>query len=127
MRQQFPHAAVRLSRQTLEHILQVREGLVAIEPRGLDQAHDGGGALPRAQAVGEQPVLAPQRNWPVLVLDPVVVDGEAPVVDVVRKRDPALEAVVDGAGDARAVVDLGASLREPSMQAFEDGAGFPFP
>ncbi len=58
MRQQLPNPAVGLSRQPFEHILQVREGLVAIQSRGLDQAHDGSRALARPQAAREQPVLA---------------------------------------------------------------------
>ena len=58
MRQQFANPAVGLARQSFEHILQVREGLVAIQSRGLDQAHDGSRALARPQATREQPVLA---------------------------------------------------------------------
>ena len=108
MRQQLPNPAVGLRWQPFEHVLQVREGFVAVQARGLNQAHDRSRAFARAQASGEQPVLAPERNGPDLVLDPVVADGHAAVVDVVRERSPALEAVVDGAGDARAVGHLGA-------------------
>ena len=55
MRQQFANPAVALARQPFEHILQLREGLVTIEPRGLDQAHDRSGTLARPQAPREQP------------------------------------------------------------------------
>ncbi len=58
MRQQLPDLAVGLRRQPFEHILEIRKGLVAVEPRGLDQAHDRSGTLARPQAPGEQPILA---------------------------------------------------------------------
>jgi len=58
MRQQLPDLAVGLGRQSFEHILQIREGLMAVEPRGLNQAHDRSGTLARPQAPREQPVLA---------------------------------------------------------------------
>lgn len=67
MRQQLPNPAVGLSRQSFEHVLQVRKGLVAIEPRGLDQAHDRSRTLTRPQATREQPVLAPQRQFPFIL------------------------------------------------------------
>jgi len=47
MRQQLPNPAVGLRRQPFEHILEIRKGLVAVEPRGLDQAHDRSGTLAR--------------------------------------------------------------------------------
>jgi hypothetical protein len=53
MRQQFPDSAVGRRRQPLEHILQIGEGLVSVQARRLNQTHDGGRALPRAQAAGK--------------------------------------------------------------------------
>ena len=58
VRQQLPNPAVGLRRQLFEHVLQMREGLVAVEPRGLNQAHDRKGTLARPQAPREQPVLS---------------------------------------------------------------------
>ena len=49
MRQQFPDPTLRLSRQAGEDILQIGEGLVAVEARRLDQAHDRSRALAGAQ------------------------------------------------------------------------------
>ncbi len=109
MRQQLPDLAVGLGRQSFEHILQVPEGLVAVEPRGLDQAHDGSRALARPQAPREEPVLAPERNRPDLVLDPVRVVSEngknrtlsrssAP-----RCKQPARRRAVDDAGESWAL------------------------
>ena len=123
MRQQFPNPAIGLGWQAFEHILQIREGLMAVEPRGLDQAHDRSGTLARPQATREQPVLAPERNRPDLVLDSVVVDGHTTITHVVREGGRALEAVIDSAGNARAVGNLGAPLQEPRMQTLKDGTG----
>jgi len=58
MGQEFADTAVWLPGQTSEHVLQIGEGVVTIQSCGLNQAHDGGGTLPRAQTAGEEPVLA---------------------------------------------------------------------
>ncbi len=58
MRQQLTDPALRLSRQAGEDILQIREGLVPVEARRLDQAHDRRGPLAGAQRAGKKPVLA---------------------------------------------------------------------
>lgn len=97
MRQQLGKAAVWLAGQACEDVLQIGEGLVAIEACGLDETHDRCGTLAGTKRAGKQPVLATERDRPDLVLYPVVVDGHAPVIDVVRERGPALEAVIDGA------------------------------
>ena len=101
MRQQLGKAAVWLAGQACEDVLQIGEGLVAIEACGLDETHDRCGTLAGTKRAGKQPVLATERDRPDLVLYPVVVDGHAPVIDVVRERGPALEAVIDGAGARR--------------------------
>lgn len=49
MRQEFSDSAVGLTGQASEDVLQVGEGLVAIEARGLDQTHDGGRTLAGAK------------------------------------------------------------------------------
>lgn len=69
MRQQLADTAGRVRAQLLERILELRIGVVSIEPRGVHQAHDRSGALARAQAAGEKPVAAPERDrsGPVLV------------------------------------------------------------
>ena len=45
-------------------------------------------------------IRPPQGPWPYLILDPVVVDGHAPVVEIARERFPALEAVIQSVRDA---------------------------
>ena len=99
MRQQLTDPTLRLSRQAGEDILQIREGLVPVQARRLDQAHDCRSPFAGAQRAGKEPVVV-DGNWPDLALDPVVVDGHAPVGQVMGQRHPALQNVVDrfGAG-----------------------------
>ena len=49
MRQQVGDLMVFLHRQPREHVLHIGIWVVPIEPCRLDQAHDGGRALPAAQ------------------------------------------------------------------------------
>ena len=96
MRQQFPDPALGLSRQAGEDILQIGVGLVPVETGRPDQAQDRRRALAGAQRTGKEPVLAPEGNWPDLVLDPVVIDGDVSICQVMGQRRPAFEGVVDG-------------------------------
>src|SRR4051812_5702891 len=95
MRQEVLNAAGRLGRQPLENVLEVRVGVMAVDPRRVDQAHDRGGTLAGAQGTREQPVGSSESNRTNLVFTPVVVDGQVAVVDEPSERRPALEAVVD--------------------------------
>ena len=78
MRQQLPDPALRLSQQAGEDILQIREGLVPVEARRLDQAHDRRSPFAGTERAGKEPVLAADGNRPDLVLDPVVIDRKLP-------------------------------------------------
>ena len=80
MWQQFFDLAVFLRRQASQHIFQVGIGIMPIELGALNQAHHRSRALPRPQGTGEQPVAAPNGNRTNLVLDPIVVDGQMPVL-----------------------------------------------
>ena len=53
MREQFADPTVGLSRQARQDVLEIKEGIVAVELGRLDQAHDGGSPFPGAQATGE--------------------------------------------------------------------------
>lgn len=64
MRQEVVDLAGRLRRQALQHVLEVGVGLVPIDPRRVQQAHDGRRSLPGAQAAGEEPVRSPERDRP---------------------------------------------------------------
>ena len=98
MRQQLPDPTLRLSRQAREYVLQIGEGLVPIQARRLDQAHDRRGPFAGAQGTGKEPVFAANGNRPDLVLDPVIIDRHVSIGQVMGERRPALEGVVDGLG-----------------------------
>lgn len=95
----------------------------------LDQVHDGSRAPTSAQRSREQPVRAPDRPWPCLVLDPVIVDRRIAIIQVACERFPALEAVVDGPRRARAIRHTLALYDQPPMQRLGDrlGAFLPYP
>ena len=75
MWQQILNAVGALHGQACHHIAQVGIRVMPVHARRLDQTHDGGGALARAQAASEEPVVAANGNGPDLVLNPVVVHG----------------------------------------------------
>jgi len=106
MRRKFGDFAERVGWQTREDILQIREGIMAVELGRLDQAHDGGRALAGPQAPGKEPVLPPGGNRANAVLDPVVVDRHLTVVQILDERRPAPQAVIDGFGCCRTVGHL---------------------
>ena len=62
MRKEFDDFAERLGWQTREDILQIDEGIMVVEFRRLDQAHDRGHTLAGTQAAGKKPILPPGRN-----------------------------------------------------------------
>lgn len=67
MGQEFSDPTVRLAGQASQDVLQVGEGLMALQTCGLDETHDGGRALSGAQTPGEQPVLATNRQFPFIL------------------------------------------------------------
>lgn len=94
MRQQLLNPAGPMRGQAREHILQVGIRVVPVHARRLHQAHHHRRPLARTQVPGEQPVVSPNRNRPDLVLDPVVVHGQLPVINEARQRSPTPQAVV---------------------------------
>lgn len=128
--QQFVDAAGRLCRQPLEHIAQVGVRIDAVHLRRADQAHDRRGALAGAQTAGEQPVVAPERDRPDPVLDPVVVGRQVAIAEVARERRPALQAVIDRSGGGRAVLLVAAlgtaKLASPAFEQWADGRDMAF-
>ena len=55
MREKFFEPTGGLGRQALEHVLEVTVRIVSVELRGLDSAHDVGGALSRTLGSDEEP------------------------------------------------------------------------
>ena len=102
-------------------------GVVPVQPRGLNQAHDRRGTLARPQRSGKQPVRATQRDRAYPILYPVVVDGQGTVVEESRQRRPAAEAVVDGLGDRGAVGRLLSVQQQPFAQLVCDRSRLQLP
>ncbi len=98
MRQQLLHPAGPVRGQPRQHILEIGIGVMPVHARRLHQAHHRRRPLTRAQAAGEQPVAPANGYRPDLVLDPVVVYGQLPVIDEARQRSPAPQAVVQRLG-----------------------------
>src|SRR5947209_20619053 len=59
VRQQFANTARALRGQPLKDVFEVTVRIVAVEPGGLNQAHDRRGTLSRAQRSRKQPIGAP--------------------------------------------------------------------
>ena len=119
MGQQFFHPAGPVRGQPREHDLEVGIGVMPVHPGRLHQTHHGRRTLARAQAAGKQPVIAANGNRPDLVLDPVVVHGQLPVIDEARQRSPAPEAVIQCPGRRRAVRQLLPLQGHPLVQCIE--------
>lgn len=83
MGQEFSDATSRLGGQPLQDISQVGIGLMPVQFGGLDQAHDSGSPLASPQAAGEQPIVATQGNRANAILDPIIVDGDLPLAEVI--------------------------------------------
>src|SRR3990167_15853 len=98
MRQQFFDLAVLLRRQASQYILQIRIRIMPVELGTLNQAHHRSRTLARTQGAGEQPVVATDGDGANLILDPVVIDWQLPVIEKLRERTPALKAVIKVSG-----------------------------
>lgn len=121
MRQQFGDASRRLRRQPLHDVLEVRVGVVPVDPSRVHQAHDRRSAFARAQAAREQPVRAPEGDRTDLVFDPVVVTRNIAIVEVARERRPSTATVVDGLRNGGAIGNPGPLGVEPAFECVGDG------
>lgn len=98
MRKQISDLTGPLRGQPRQHIFEIGIRIMPIHTRRLDQAHDCSRPFTTAQRPGKQPVRTPERPWPYLVLDLIVIDGHSPIVQVARQRYPAFQAVIEGFG-----------------------------
>ena len=98
MRQQLVNPAVHVRRQPREHIFQVRMWVMPVELGRLNQTHGRRRSLPAAQRARKQPVVPANRNWPDLILDPVVVYRQLPILQEPRQSCSAPQAVIDRFG-----------------------------
>jgi len=69
---------------------------VPVKARGMNQAHHRCGSLSGTQAAGEQPIIATDGHRPDSILNPIVIDRHSAVIQVMRERIPASQAVIDG-------------------------------
>ena len=80
MGQQFFDLAVLVRRQTSQHIFEIGIRIMPIELGALNQTHHRRCTLARTQRASEQPVVPPNGNGANLVLYPVVVDWQLPII-----------------------------------------------
>ena len=106
VRQQFFDLAILVCGQVSQHIPQVGIRIMSIELGALDQTHHRSSALPGPQSTCKQPVFSANDNWTNLVLNPVVVDGQLPIIQKLRQSSPALQAVVQCFGCGRSICNL---------------------
>lgn len=119
MRQQLVNLPGHVRWHPCQHVPQVCIGVMPVHARRLHQAHHRRRPLARAQAAGEQPVIATNGNRPDLVLDPVVVHRQLPLIDEARERHPTPEAVIQCPGRRRAVRHLVPLQCHPLVQRIE--------
>ena len=111
------------SAMRLEHLAQVRLGIEPVELGRLHQAVDRRGALAAGVRAHEEVVLAAQADAAQRAFGGVVVDLDAPVVDVARQRLPAREAVADGLRQLRLGRHAGEHAAEPGVQVLQQRPG----
>src|SRR5674476_1411382 len=108
MWQQFFDLAVLLRRQASQYILQIRIRIMPVELGTWNQAHHRSSTLPRTQGAGEQPVVATDGDGANLILDPVVIDWQLPVIQKLCQCRAALETVFMCSGGSRSIRDVSA-------------------
>ncbi len=87
-----------------QDVLEIDVWIVAVELRGLDEAHDRCRALAREQGASEEPVLPPRGPRPNMLLVEIVVDRKCRVVQVSSERALAMNVVAFAVAVAVAVV-----------------------
>ena len=110
MRQEVGDQMVFVCGQTLQHIFQIFVRVMPVELGALNQTYHSRCPLPAARCpVRSKPannqLPRPNGNRPNLVLNPVVVDRQAPVVNKPAQCHPTFQAVVQRFGSGRPVGD----------------------
>ena len=116
MRQQSFVLAVFLRRQTSQHILQIGIRIIPIGLGTLNRTHHRSRPLPRTQGACKQPVVATDGNRANLILDPVVIDRQLPIIQKLRQCRSALQAVIEFFGGGRAIRDLFPLQQYPRLE-----------
>lgn len=94
-------------------------GIVAVEPGGLGDGVEGGGAAAAVVGAGEEPVFSAQGERADGSFGGIVGHLEAAVGGEAAERRPAGEAVADGASQAALAADRGEGLLEESGELVE--------
>jgi len=123
MREQFGDAAVRLGWQTPEHVIDVCLGVVPVHASRLDQTYHRCRPLARAQDASKQLVTAANGDGPDLVLDPIVINRQLPIINKKDECYPTLEAVDLRLGGDRSVGYLAPLQRHPFVQGVQGRLG----
>lgn len=116
VRQQLVDAAVGVAGKPFEHVTQVAHGSCPLSLADCTRLMTIAARWPGQLAAAEEPCAAPHCPWFYLALEEVVIDRNGPVLEVARQRSPAVQAVVDRAGDRAAVRHAAALELQPDAQ-----------
>ena len=90
MRQQLLYSVVLLGWKASQNIFQVSIRIMPIELGALNQTHHRSGPLPCTKRACKQPIVSADGNRANLALDPVIVDGQLPIIEESGQCSPAL-------------------------------------
>ena len=124
MRQQFVESIDRMRADTLEDITQPFPGIDPLDLTASEEGIHHGGSLSPLVGTGEQVVLAAQGQRADGVLDEIVVDLQATVVEVGGQQRELLFGVVQGFADGAFAQVVGLLGDDPLEQFSEDRPGF---
>jgi len=119
-RQQFVEPIDGVIRDALEHVVQVGEGLDVVELGGADEGVERRGALSAGIGSGEEIILSAQGDTAQRTFGVVVVDLDAPVVEIAGQGRPAGERVADGLGEFGFDRDLTSDLEQAGFEGVEN-------
>jgi hypothetical protein len=123
VRQQIVDLAVSLRWKPCEDVLHVGIRVIPIDLGVLDQARQCSGTLTGPQRPCKKPIVSAQCGRADLVLAPIVVYRNLPVIQVVRQRNPALEAVIQCFCRRRAVGDFASLYKQLRVQCIGNRLG----
>jgi len=118
---EFEDAAARPAGKQAEEIAQVGPRLDVVELATGQQGDEGGVDLACIVAPDEEPVLAADRLAPQGAFGPIVVQGEATVIEEALQGNPLIEGVPDRLGGRRLVERAASLLLAPGEECVDDG------
>ena len=106
-----------------EDVLEVREGRDVHQLAALDERVQERGAAGALEAAREEPVLAGDRDDAELILGAVVVDGQAPVLDIPLQGRPLIGEIADRLAHGRRRQDGPREILAHGVDLREQGRG----